>query len=374
MTATDVAPTGSRDARQELLDRLAEPGLDLDAARAELVLRRGRRRRARQAVGGVCVVLLLALAGGVVLLGGGDGPDELVADRDEDVSTSSSTTTTPSPEPQPEPAQLDAPPPPVVTSSTTAPPATTTEVALAPAPAPPSTHAPNQMLQATLTVLTPEVPAGGVAAVSVSWSDPDLGHGAAGPRHVVAWGDPLVAMPVDTTAAAPCDAPGPTSSGADTLQFRYSTPGTYHVQVTVETCGGQGAYGERVTLTTATPITVLAPDFVDADDPTLVVPGQSVVVFTPALPQDEPWPPLSSAVVELVTMIDPDHPVLLRDVTGPVVFTTSGPATVLVVPQGSAGTIRVRWSEPTRCATTASGDLAGPDGSVLSLPLASAPC
>ena len=369
MTLTDPAPHAAPDARQELLDQLAEPGLDLDAARAEFDLRRGRRRRTRQVLGATAAVLVAVLAVGAVVLRDGAEPDELVADRDEEVtSTSTSTTAVP-------PVQLELDPV-AAPSSTVAPMPTTTAVVVAPvdAPAstaPPPTAAPHQPLQASLTVLTPEVQAGAVAAVQVSWSDADL---SAAPRHVVAWGDPLVSAPVDPTPVAPCDLPGPPSSGVDTLQFRYSTPGVYRVQVTVETCGGQGAHGERVSLTAEVPIQVLAPDFVDPDDPALVSRGRSVVVFTPPRADAEPWPALSGARLELVTTIDPAHPVVLRDLSGPVVYTTSGPATVLVVPEGAAGTIRARWSDPLRCATTASGDLEGEDGAVLALPLTTIAC
>ena len=368
MTALDTAPRDAGSAQQDLLARLAEPDIDLAAARAAFDLRRGRRALARRVVGCSAVVLVLAVLVSVLALRGGEDPDELVADRDDDVTTTS-TSTTVAVATEVELAPVTAPPTTAVTTPS-APPVTAAQAPVTEAPT--TTLPPNQPLQASLTVLTPEVAAGGVARGALAWSDADLGAGT--PRHVVAWGDPILSTPVDTSPRAACDAPAGPTSGVDELQFRYSTPGTYLVRVTVETCGGQGAYAERVAVDAQVPITVVAPTYVDPDDPEQTSRGQSVVVFTPPRPGGAPWPPLATAAVELVPSTDPTRPVLLRDAGGPEVFTTSGPATVLVVPEGAMGAIRVRWTDPASCATTTSGDLAGEDGSVLSLPLAVAVC
>jgi hypothetical protein len=357
-------------AQQELLARLSEPGLDLDAARAALVARRRRGELTRRAIGGSIGVLVVALLLTGLVLRRGDEPDELVADRDEqDVGT---TTTSLVPDTTIDPLALA----PVTAAPTTAAPTTVAPVATAPVVAettvaPPVTLPPNQPLQASATVLTPTVEAGAVVTVALAWSDQDLGSA---PRHVVAWGDPLLSTPVDTSPIAPCDAPGSPASGVDTLQFRYSTPGTYLVRVTLETCGASGAYGERVALDADVPITVTAPTFVDADDPTLVARGQSVVVFQPPRADGVAWPALEAALAALVPQTVPTTPVPLVVGPGPIVYTTSGPAMVLVVPEGATGAITLRWPDGPSCASTVTGDLVDPEGRVPSLPLTPSSC
>ena len=357
--------------QQELLARVAEPGLDLDAARAMFLARRRRGELTRRVVGGSIAVLVVALLVTGLVLRSGDEPDELVADRDE--QDTSTTTTTAVPDTAVDPLELA----PVTAAPTTAVPTTIAPVTTAPVVAettvaPPVTLPPNQPLQASATVLTPTVEAGAVVTVALAWSDQDLG--ASAPRHVVAWGDPVLSTPVDTSPVAPCDAPGAPASGVDTLQFRYSTPGTYLVRVTLETCGAQGAYGERVALDADVPITVTAPTFVDADDPTLVARGQSVVVFQPPRADGVAWPALEGAQAHLVPQTMPTTPVPLLIGPGPVVYTTSGPAMVLVVPEGATGAITLRWPEGPTCAATVTGDLVDPDGRVRSLPLTPTSC
>ena len=359
-------------AQQELLARVAEPGLDLDAARGVFLARRRRGELTRRVVGGSIVVLVVALLGTALVLRSGDEPDELVADRDEQ-DVSSTTTSTAVADTAIDPLALA----PVTAAPTTAAPTTVAPVTTVPVVAettvaPPTTLPPNQPLQASATVLTPTVEAGAVVTVALAWSDHDLGGST--PRHVVAWGDPVLSTPVDTSPVAPCDVPGAPASGVDTLQFRYSTPGTYQVRVTLETCGAQGAYGERVALDADVPITVTAPTFVDADDPTLVARGQSVVVFQPPRADGVAWPALEGAQAQLVPQTMPTTPLPLLMGPGPAVFTTSGPAMVLIVPEGATGAITLRWPEGPTCAATVAGDLIDPDGLVLSLPLTPTSC
>ena len=145
------------------------------------------------------------------------------------------------------------------------------------------------------------------------------------------------------------------------------------MRVTLETCGGTGAFGERLVLDATVPVTVTAPTFVDAADPALTSPGQSLVVFQPPLGNGATWPPLGLATVDYVPSTDPT-PVPLAPGEAIPVFTTSGPATILVLPAGATGTVRLHWSDPAVCAATAGTDLSGPDGAVLSLPLAVVAC
>lgn len=368
MTIVD-APTerGVAAVQQDVLAVLVEPGVDLATARAEFTIGRGRRRLTRRVVAGSLAILLLAVVSTVVLRSGEDDPDAVLADRDEQVT--SSTTSTPAPvATDPVAAVPDTVPVTTVVALTTTVPQ---PLVAAPTDTTPTTVLANQPLQATLAVLTPTVEAGATASIAVSWADPDLGNGAGSPRHTVAWGDPLVSTPVDATARVACDTPGAPGAGADTLRFRYSTPGAYVVRVVVETCGGQGAFGERVAVEGT--VTVTPPMFVDATDPSIVAAGQSLVVFQPPLVAGGVWPALEGATVDYVPTTDPT-PVPLRRGEAIPVFTTSGPATILILPADATGTVHLRWKDPAVCSSTAGTELSAADGGVLALPLVIVPC
>ncbi len=349
MTATEVRP-GPSDARRALLDAAAAPDLDMGAAREQVdALARARRRVLRATLAGLGAVAVVAL-GAVVLLGG-DDPDELVADR-EDVPTRSTTTTSSTTSSTVAPVRdLTAAPP----TSVAALPAPTT------VPVTTTTLAPNQPMRAELHLVTPQVQAGDVAAVEVTWDDAD--HVGAEPQVLAAWGDPAVTTFVLPTPAPRCDSPGGAASGVLRHEFRYATPGRHPVQMTLTTCGGEGAYAERI----------VVEGIVEVTEPVLGDgPGRAVVAVAPRSASGLPvLPPLDGAAAVLVpedptadeVALDPRIPTLA-------LFSSSGPATVLRLPAGAVGSVRLTWPDST-CTASARVDLSDPAGPTPELALES---
>ena len=359
--------------QRDLLVRLAEPGVDLIAARATFLERRGRRRTTRRALGATAAVLVLSIGGLLAVLGGDNDPDAILADGDDSATTTSAPTTTLLAAGGVLLASPVAPPSTLAITTTVAAPVTTPASVDT---APPTTVAPNQQLSASLVLLTPTVEAGAVASLRVDWSDADMGQGSIAPRYIVTWGDPLVSSAIDTTTTSPCEAPGAPASGSDTLRFRYSTPsvdGPYRVSVVLETCDGRGAYSERVELTAE--IIVEPPVFLDPADPGATgTPGRPVVVFQPPVFGGVAWPLLERSIAEYVPADAPGTPIRLAGGSPVAIYTTSGPATVLVLPADAAGAIRLRWTDPGSCASTTGADLLGGNGGVRSLPLSGVAC
>lgn len=345
-------PLDGLQAREQLLDAAAVDGVDVTAARSRVAeLRQSRDRSRRRVLGGLAALLLAAgLAWALVP---GDDPDELVADRDEPTTTTSSTSSTTAPVASP---GTDAPAAPTtapvtvqVATSTTTPTST----------APPTTIASNQPLRAQLRVLTPVVRAGEVATIEVAWIDAD--HIGGDPVLVSDWGDPAVHAGNPTTGpAGTCDGPGVSAGGSARQDFRYATTGAHRVQVTLTTCDGRGPFAERVTLDA--PITVTDPRLGDAP--------AAAVVATSSPGQPEP-PPLDSATAELVPQGTPEEPFAIP-AREPVLDqrTATGPATVLRLPTGAVGTVRLTWSG-SACVATATVDLGSPSTAVPVLVLTS---
>jgi len=232
------APAPPASAAAVVAAGLAEPGLDLRAARRLVEVRAQHALRLRRygMIGGVGAAILLLVVGAAVLLGD-DRPREVVADGD---ATTTSTTAAPA---------TTAPPtvaPSTVVGTTSI--VSTTVPVVSTSTSTTTTLPPNRPLEASLRVVTP-VEAGRTATAEVSWSDPDLAD-PLGPQVVTVWGDPLVSSPLLAAGGRPaCAAPGPGGSGTVPLTFRYSTPGSYTLRVELTTCGGQGPYGETRTLT-----------------------------------------------------------------------------------------------------------------------------
>ena len=327
------------DQRDRLLGAAAVEGLDLDAARTRAdTLARGRRRVLRSSMAAVGVVLAVAAGTWVVL--GDDDPDELVADRAERTTTTSTSSTSTSVATTVAPTTLVAPPT-LATTTTLAP---TTTVATT------TTLPPNQALRVELRVLTPRVAAGEVAAVEAAWVDPD--HAGTTPDVVADWGDPAVTALNLPLPATRCDTPGTSGGGTERREFRYATPGTHRVQLTLTTCGGEGAYAERVTIEGT--VTVTAATVGDAA-------GRTVVAVAPRTASGLPVLPSLDSASAVLDPADPAEPEVALPAREPVLFQfgTAGPATVLRLPAGAVGTIRLRWAD-SPCTATVAVDLSGP--------------
>jgi hypothetical protein len=349
MTMSELGRTPV-EARDELLDAAAVDGLDLDAARGRVdTLARGRRRIRRSALGAMGAIVVVLVATMLVL--GDEDPDEFVADRAERTTTTSSTSTSTTAAP---------------TVSTTAPPLAPTSVAPVTTVAPTtasttttSTVVANQVLAAELRVVTPQVQAGDVATVEVAWVDPD--HAGEAPDLSADWGDPSVGVLNLPTPAARCDTAGASSGGVLRRDFRYATPGTHRVEMTLTTCGGEGAFAERVTVSTTI---VVSDAVVDG------APATAVVAVAPRTANGLPVLPSMDAAVARFDPSDPALPDLELDPRAPVLvqFGAAGPATVLRLPRGAEGTLRLTWPD-SPCSSTAEVALGGPtqDGQVLEL-------
>jgi hypothetical protein len=337
VTAADLGPSPTT-ARDELLDRAAVDGLDVDAARTRAdQLARGRRRTLRGALGAVGVLALVGIAAFAFL--GDDDPDELVADRVEPTTTSSSTSTTSAPTTSaPAPAPIA---PTTLAPTTTLAPSTTTTTTTIP---------PNQPIVAEFRPVAGRVEAGQLAAVEVAWVDPD--HAGAEPDVSVDWGDPAVSALDLPTPATRCDAPGSSGAGVLRREFRFATPGERRVRITLTTCGGDGAYAERTTVEGT--VSVAAPTLDGLPATAVVVVAPRTANGLPVLPSlddaEAVFEPSDTTVAEQA--LGARTPPLLQ-------YATAGPATVLVLPGGAVGTVRLTWPASS-CASTTSVDLGAP--------------
>lgn len=332
-------------AQYDLLAPLAPAGLDLVAARARVESAAGRRRTTRRVLAGSCAaVVVIGAAAAFGLLGGND-PADIVADGD--VATERTTTTTaPTTTVDTAPTETSVLPTAEtlpIESSTTTVPVTTAAPAVTEAPTTvPVGPTPNQAMTAQLTAVTPQVQAGELAEIDLSWRDADLAGGT--PLVTVDWADPAVAVLRPTSTGGTCDAPGSPAGGSDRLRFRFATPGTHVVQVLVSTCDGVGPYAERVPLSATIVVTEPAAGL-----------ERVLVASTPRLGTPV-TPSLDEAVAELVggdgtiTALAARRPLLQQ-------FTSGGPATVLRLPAGAVGTVRLSWPG-SPCTATAAVDLA----------------
>lgn len=319
----EPSPPPAPDRRAALVLLAASaPSLDTDRALAGVSARAARRRRARRTTAAALAAVAALVPVAALALHEDDRPIRIEA---ADAPTRASTTTTTPAATTVPPTVVDAVPlAPVVTApSTTSPPSTlpsTTVPATLPA-------APNSTLSATLEVITPEVEAGRTAVARVVWSDPDL---AAPLRFVDIWGDPEVFYTFPADLHPGCDSPGDGGSGTQELRFRYATPGTYTLSLSITSCGGNGAYGERTTLSGR--ILVTAPTVSGAEGRTVVAAAtggldaeSAVATFTPE----------GGAPVE----VEPRAPWLPLSASGMPVGT--GVPTVLRMPDGVRGELRL---------------------------------
>lgn len=343
--------------RDRLLDDAAVPGLDLDAARARVQSLVGGRRRLGRGVLGAAAAVVLALGVGWVALGD-DDPDQVLADRTDPAETTttapSSTTTSASTTVAPAPAPLPAPLPTMPAAPSTIP---TTSVVTT------TTVPPNQRMVVEVRATESSVQAGGVATLDLAWVDPD--HAGGEPAVAIDWGDPAVKALDLPPATSRCDSPGTSGAGRLQPQFRYATPGPKVVRVTVTTCGGDGAYSESVSTTTS--ITVGDATMQDGSA------GRAVVAVAPRTANGLPVLPALDAASALLVPADPLDPEQTLDPRDPALaqFTSSGPATVLVVPATFDGTLRLTWEGSTCVSTTTVGPSGASSTPVLTAPLES---
>lgn len=325
------APDTGATAQLELLAPLAPAGLDLVAARAKVDAVASGRRRGRRILAGSCAaVLVIAGCVAVALLGAND-PDDIVADGDrtERSTTTSTSTTLPDADARVTASSVPTAPTvaPVVPTTTVASSTTVPVTAAPPTTLPPPP--PNQALEAQLTLLSPNPEAGDLAEIDLVWRDAD--HSGTAPHLAIDWGDPAVSVVRAVPAGGPCDAPGPPAGGTERLGFRYATPGEHEVSVVVSTCDGVGPYAERVRLTTK--IVVREPAGGAERAVVAVVPRQVGI--------DEP--PLDDAAAELLVDGAAALPLAARRPALQQV-TAAGSATVLRVPVGAVGTLRLTWA------------------------------
>lgn len=327
----------------QLLGELAVPGVDPAAVSEYVVGGLNAHRRNRRFAAGAAALLVVLGGGTALAFTGGTTPDEVVADRKaaKSVEGSSTDVTEPTTPAVAGETTASTPPPsaPIVTTTTlrlpvAAPGRLSYNAPAAPVPvepvAPPastdtttsSTTVPDQPLQATIAMVTPSVAVGDVVHVTVNWTDPDLPADAQ-PVATFSFGDPNVgAAASDTAASATCTGGGSRSGVLDGWA-RYTAPGARTVTVAVSSCG-------RILNLTA-PVTV-TPAMVDGQ------PGRPVVLqVAPGGIDPESamatWQPQDGGAPKDLPERQPG--VTLRSGTGQV------PSTVIVLPKGSKGTVRL---------------------------------
>lgn len=358
MSKTDqdqAVKPGLKSAEQQrvLLIGLAEPNLDLAGAAVLVSERRAARNSRRGIFGAVSAVLMLLTLAGTWLVLRDSTPESVIADKAQESSVRSSTTSTTVSESSQAPSQTSLAPlaPPVVTTvpspTVTSAPAETV-LPLSPAATPISA---NQPMTAELVLSATQVEAGSVIDAKVIWSDPDLAAGYTAPQIMQNWGDPLVTSSLAFTPVQLCSTAGVSAQGETPLRFSYSTPGQYTLRVTLDTCAGQGAFGNRLELSQT--LTVLPARYSNSSLPdSQDVPGQVFVVALSVPPGVVAPPDFGASIAEFL----PTNPALLRL---PIrvhpnlqQFTSSGSAAVFVLPQDSAGRINVGFSGVSQCAQT----------------------
>jgi len=357
--------------RQDLLSRLAEPGVDLDrAAQRVAATRAGRRRRRRNrwlASAGVVAIVGFAVLASVVVSGEGE---ELVADG-------ASTTTTEAPDDtdstetdaasssealdasegdgldESDPSVLEAVP---VEPVPARPPALVTPepppaVTAAPVPvAPPATEEP-LVLEVRPSTTAPV--AGEAVAFEVAWLDAD--HVGGAPMIRVDWGDPLLQPTMVGADELDCRGGGRPVGSVERAEVRFASPGPRTVRVEVTACDGPTGTPQRTVA--ASGVTVAAPTHRGAPARTFVAHAATGV----RLPG-----PLDLAVASfrppegLAVGLGQRRPVLDQRAV-------DGVASVVVVPGAGAGRLELAWpGQPCR----ASSELgASPFGSARLAPL-----
>lgn len=294
-----------------VLAGLVVDDLDLDEARHLVKVRSARRlRRRRLAVGCTATLTVLAL---VFVLWPQPDPQEINADGDREVTTTITTL----------PATTPTTVATTVVVTTVAPTVTTAPVVTT---VPPTTLPPNQAMtvSATLRGANGVATAGDAVVLDVAWTDPDLAPDAR--VEVFAdFGDPLVTVPISSSPSAPCEAPGPGTTGGRQVPFRYASTGRLTIQVEVVACGGTGAFGELRKI--QVPVDVQAPPA-----------GQRIAVVGGGDGRDPD-------VAEVLAGADVIAP---RPVTDLVQVLPDGTtrATVARIPDGFSGELYLRWGAP----------------------------
>lgn len=326
-------PAPAADRREALVMLAASaPVLDADRALAGMVTRASRRRRNRRSTAAALVAASVLVPLVAIGLRDDRAPISIeAADAPPRASTSTTVTTTttvPVTVAEAVPIAPVTTAQPVLVAPPTAPPTT------APETIPPPTNTP---LTATLEVLTPIVEAGRTAVARVVWSDPDLAEPL---RFVGIWGDPEVFYSVPADLQPGCESPGTGGSGAEELRFRYATPGTYTVSVSVTSCDGNGTFGERVTLSGR--IQVLPPIVRDQ-------PGRTVVVAVTGTLDAESAVAILTPEGGAPVQLEARNPPLPLTASG--MPTDTGVPTVLRMPDGVRGELRLGEGEACRRGT-----------------------
>jgi hypothetical protein len=364
----------SKELQSLFLQSLAEPEVNTTVAATRISELRGVRRSRRKMLGVSAAAFLLLAAVGSVLLLKDSTPESVLADKSED-SPLRSTTTTSSVIPT-SVAVATSPTVPPLTVPVTAPtPAVRAVAGESSLIVPPTTVAAvqNQPMTAELIVSTNQIAAGSVIEAKMRWSDPDLAAGYSAPHQIESWGDPLVSVAVPPTPNQPCDSAGGPAQGETVSRFSYSTPGQYLLKMTLDTCGGQGSYAERVERTQI--ITVLPPRYVNPSlDDSQDIAGQAFAVSLSSIPGSAPFPALSSAKAEFIPTDTAALPLPVRVNSEVQQFTVSGTASVFVVPSDTAGSIRVRFVDASLCAETQPFSAISPGSTAPVLQLLAVPC
>lgn len=344
-----------------LLDDLATPGVDSQVV-TDYVMGSVRFRRRMRGIAAVGVGMALLAGGTALAMSGASDPEEVVSESTTtttDTTKPTTSTTAPSTTGAPTTVPTTAP---VATVPTTATPTTAAATPRpAPAPAAPgpvattTTLPPDRAPTVTLEVLTPEVPAGGIARVRVQWSDPDLPEGEE-PLTAVGFSGTTFTQPsVPDTAGTACTG-GSARSGATEWSMRLTAPGEQTVAARVAVCGHIVNAFAEVRVTGA-----VWAGGAPGSGRALVVRSVSSAGATVPSPESLRISWVDGAGVHVVQEPPAPPATGLALTHGP---EPVAPATAVVVPTGAAGTIRMQsgttcW-EAAVSATAASVDLTGP--------------
>lgn len=352
--------------RRELLERIGEPGLDLERAAERVAATRAARRRRRSrvlALGAGALVAVVTVAGAVLT---SDDGDEVVADAPASTTTTS-TSQAPPPAtdgdaeppadeeevPEEQPLVLDAPstePPPQ-------PPPPTVPASPQPAPPEPPAGVPESAVDEPLAVQVrpadPAPVAGAAVRFEITWLDPD--HVGGAPRIRVDWDDPLLQPTMLGPEQLDCRSAARPFGSVEQAEVRFASPGARTVRVEVESCDARAGTAQRAS----------AEATVEVGPPALGTSADRTVVAHAA--PDAPLPgPLDRGIASfrpnegLPVGLGQRRPTLDQRAA-------DGPATVLVVPGDGAGRLELVWPG-TACRATAEV-AASPAGSARLVPL-----
>ncbi len=361
--------------RQELLARIAEPGIDLDrAAQRVAATRAGDRRRRRNRALLLCSAVVLLVVAVVGALLASNSADEVVADGE---LTTTTTTTTEAPDGSDESDESDGEPstetddgssddsdeidPSVLEALPVEPPPARPPALVTPDPAPPATAAPlpipaptpDEPLVLRVAPAAPGATAGDLVTLEIAWLDAD--HVGGAPRIRIDWGDPLLQPVVLGPEAPDCTGAARPAGAVEQARARFASAGRRTVRVEAVSCDGPAGTPQRALAESV--IEVNAPSFAGAPAHTVVahaVPGSPV----PA--------PLDQAIASFRPLDGPAiglgqrRPTLDQQAGG-------GPATVVVVPGFAAGRLELLWPGQ-GCRATAELS-AAPAGSARLVPL-----